>query len=235
MWQRLTLVMRESWEQLAVQAAHVLPNILASLLMIVVGIALALVVSVIARRTLVAARVDRAAARLGVAEPLGRAGISSVAHLVARLLMWATVAAAFIPALYTLDAHVASGLVQRALLYLPHLLVATALLWIGFLFSRFAGRAVLIAAVNGDMASPRLMASATRAAVMLVALAIALEHLGIGRVTVLTAFAILFGGVTLAAALALGLGSRDLVRDWLASQVHHPSPPARPEEPFRHW
>lgn len=235
MWQRLASVMRESWEQLAVQAAHVLPNVLASLLMILVGISVALAASVLARRTLVAARVDRAAVRLGVAEPLARAGIPSVAQLVARLLMWTIIVAAFIPALYTLDARVASELVGRALLYLPHLVIALALLWIGFLASRFAARAVLIAAVNRDMASPRLLATATRATVMLITTAIVLEHVGIGQATVLTAFAILFGGVTLAAALALGLGSRELVRDWLATHVHTGSPAADREEPFSHW
>lgn len=235
MWQKLALVMRESWEQLAVQAAQVLPNIVASLLMIAVGVGVAVLVSALARRTLAAARVDRAAARVGLAEPLARAGVPSVARLVARLLKWVLVVGAFIPALYMLDARMASDLVGRTLLYVPHLVVAAVLLWIGFLVSRFAARAVLIAAVNGGMASPRLLAHATRAGVMLVTVAIVLEHVGIGRATVLTAFAILFGGVTLAAALAVGLGSRDLVRDWLAAHVAREAPPGVREEPFRHW
>lgn len=234
MWQKLASVVRESWEQLAVQAAHALPNVLGSLLIIAVGVVVGLIVSVIARRTLVAARVDRAAVRLGVAEPLARVGISSLAQLVARVLMWGTILAAFIPALYTLDARVASDLVGRGLLYLPHLVVSLALLWVGFVASRFLARAVLIAAVNRDLGSPRLLAAATRTAVMLLTIAIALEHLGIGRATVLTAFAILFGGVTLAAALALGLGSRDFVRDWLAKHAQTDSPADR-SEPFSHW
>jgi hypothetical protein len=235
MWQKLASVMQESWEQLVVQAAHVLPNILASLLMVAVGAGVAVVVSVVARRTLVAARVDRAAARLGLAEALARGGIPSVPHLVARLLMWTIIIAASIPALYTLDARLASDLVGRALLYLPHVVVGAVLLWIGFLVSRFAARGVLIAAVNRDVAWPRLLATATRTAIMLLTVAVVLEHLGIGRATVLTAFAILFGGITLAAALAVGLGSRDLVRDWLAKHAQRDAAAGVREEPFRHW
>jgi hypothetical protein len=86
--------------------------------------------------------------------------------------------------------------------------------------SRFLSRGVLIAAVNARMRAARLLAGATRSAVMLVAVAVAFEHIGIGRATVLTAFAILFGGVTLAAALAVGLGSQDIVRRWLDEQVN---------------
>ena len=69
---------------------------------------------------------------------------------------------------------------------------------------------------------------------MLITVAVVLEHLGIGQATVLTAFAILFGGVTLAAALAIGLGSRDMVHDWLAKRAQT-GPPASDQEPFSHW
>ena len=120
------------------------------------------------------------------------------------------------------------------MLYLPHLAVAVVLLWIGTVLSRFLSRGVLIAAVNHQMASPRLLAAATRAAILLVTVAIVLEHVGIGRTVVLTAFAVLFGGVVLAAALAVGLGSKDIVHGWLDARLKGEDP-QRQEEPFRHW
>jgi hypothetical protein len=43
----------------------------------------------------------------------------------------------------------------------------------------------------------------------------ALEHLGIGGSIVRLAFAILFGGIVLAMALAVGLGSKEMItRSW---------------------
>jgi hypothetical protein len=45
--------------------------------------------------------------------------------------------------------------------------------------------------------------------------AMALEHLGLGRQVILIAFAILFGGIVLALALAFGLAGRDLARELL--------------------
>ncbi len=235
MWQTFTSVLDASWRELGAQLARGLPNLLAGLVIFVLGVTAGIVVGAIARRALVAARLDQGAARLGVAETLSRVGITSAARLIAQALKWGIIAVAFLPALYTLDPRVASDLVGRALLYLPHLAVAIALLWIGTVLSGFLARGVLITAVNHGITSPRLLAGATRTGVMLLVVAVALEQTGIGRATVLTAFAILFGGVTLAAALAIGLGSREMVRDWLAKQQARGRSSAGGHEPFQHW
>jgi hypothetical protein len=58
--------------------------------------------------------------------------------------------------------------------------------------------------------------------VLLVAVAMALDHLAIGRGVLLLAFAILFGGLVLAAALAVGLGARDAVSRALEAQLREP-------------
>jgi hypothetical protein len=233
MWQSFQTVLEASWRQFAGQVGEMLPNLLASLLIVAVGVVLGLIAGTVARWILVAAQADRAAARLGIGETLGAVGVPSVARLVARLVRWGVIAVAFIPALYSLDARVASDLVGRTLVYLPHVVVALALLWFAMLLSRFLGRGVLIAAVNWQMPSARVLAALTRIGVMLVAVAVALEDLGIGRATALTAFAILFGGVTLAAALAVGLGAQDLVRRWLA-QWPRSADEAEERDPLRH-
>lgn len=234
MWNALVSIIGKSWNEVGRQVAQALPNLLAAFLLFAFGVLAGVVVGRVARWTLVAARVDRAATRLGVAEPLAQLGITSVARLVAATLKWTVISAAFIPALYTLDPRVASDLASRALLYLPQLAVAVLLLWIGTVLSRFLSRGVLIAAVNNQVASPRLLAAATRTAVLLVTLAIVLEHVGIGRTVVLTAFAVLFGGVVLAAALAVGLGSKDIVHEWLHARLKG-GDQQRQEEPFQHW
>ncbi len=58
-------------------------------------------------------------------------------------------------------------------------------------------------------------------------------RLGISRTTIVVTFAILLGGVVIAAAFAIGLGARDLARDLLQSQFR---PKVRPEaeDPLRH-
>ena len=48
----------------------------------------------------------------------------------------------------------------------------------------------------------------------------AVEQLGIGRDTVIIAFAIIFGGIVFALAIAFGLGGKDLARDYLKRNIH---------------
>jgi hypothetical protein len=58
-----------------------------------------------------------------------------------------------------------------------------------------------------------------------------LDHLGIGRSVLLLAFAILFGGIVFAAALAIGLGARDAVSRALERQLRET---ARDEDNVNH-
>jgi ABC-type phosphate/phosphonate transport system permease subunit len=47
----------------------------------------------------------------------------------------------------------------------------------------------------------------------------ALEQLGIGRETIIIAFAIMFGGVVFALSLAFGLGARDIAKEYLERKM----------------
>ena len=47
----------------------------------------------------------------------------------------------------------------------------------------------------------------------------ALEQLGIGRETIIIAFAIVFGGIVLALSIAFGLGGRDIAKEYLEKKL----------------
>jgi len=98
---------------------------------------------------------------------------------------------------------------------MPNVLVAFLLLAVGSLLARFLSRGVLIGAVNLRLESARLLSLGVKWLILVLAGAMALEHLGLGGNIVELAFAILFGGIVLALALAVGLGSKDMVsRSW---------------------
>ena len=81
--------------------------------------------------------------------------------------------------------------------------------------ARFLARNVLIGAVNMQIQSARLLSLGVKWLVLVLAAAMALEHLGIGGGIVRLGFGILFGGIVLAMALAVGLGSKEMVsRSW---------------------
>jgi len=103
--------------------------------------------------------------------------------------------------------------------------VGVTIFFVGILTARVVSRSVLIGAVNRGLPAARLLATLTRAGIILLSSAVALEHVGIGRTIVPSAMLILLAGVTFSLALAVGLGTRDLVGRWIEDQV---SPPRRP-------
>jgi hypothetical protein len=68
----------------------------------------------------------------------------------------------------------------------------------------------LISASAGALHGGRALARVGRGGVILLAIFMALQELGIATDIVTTAFAILFGAIALAMALAFGLGNRQL-------------------------
>jgi hypothetical protein len=94
---------------------------------------------------------------------------------------------------------------------LPNVLAAVVVLAAGGVAARFLARSVLIGAVNMNLRYARLLSAGVRWLVSVLTVAMALDHLGIGGDIVRLAFGILFGGIVLALALAVGLGSKDLV------------------------
>ena len=227
-------VIRQAWTEFQQQVVTVVPHLMASLVVMLLGILLGMLVRRLARWALRSSRLDQHAARLGLDTPLEAIGIRSAVHATAIALQVAIMLLASTLALYSLDARLASDLTERFLLYLPHLIIAGAMLGGGLVLARFLGRSVLIAAGNAGLPSARLLAGLTRVAVVLVGAAIALEQLGIGRVTMLIAFSILFGGATLTASIAVGVSLQDVVRAWVVRQFEPPAAP-RPEETLRHW
>ena len=233
MWNTILTVLRQSWQQFEVQILSAAPNILASVLILLAGALLGWLVARAVKYTLAGAGLDRYMVQFGIAPWLESRRVSSAASLIARGAKWLIVFVACVLALYSLMPLVISELTLRFLGYAPDIVSAVLILIVGVVASRFLARSVLIAAVNDEMRSPHLLSRLTRLAILSITVAAALEQLGIARMTVLTAFAILLGGATLTAALAVGLGSQDLVRRWLAQKST--SQPQNDDYRIRHW
>ena len=223
--------LRTFWAQVKI----FLPHLILSLGIVVVGLVLGWVLKELVSRVLRAVKFDGLATRLGVATAVERiGGFRSPSYFAGQLVGGAVVVIALLIGLDVLDTTVSHSLVERFLSYLPHLLVAAFILLLGAIISRFLARGVLLAAVNAEVRGASVLAGMVRFLVMAVAVVAALEHLGIGRATVLLAFSIVFGGVVLALAIAFGLGGRDLARDLLEGQLRRRKEDESDEEGVRH-
>lgn len=223
--------LREFWEQVKL----FLPNLVLSLLLVVVGLVAAFLLREVVSRLLRALKFDRLATRLGLSTAMERVGgYRPPSVLAGQLTQWIVIVIALLWGLYILDTALTRGLVSRFTAYLPNLIVAAFILLLGAIISRFLSRGVLLAAVNAGMRGASLASGMVRFLVMGLATVAALEHLGIGRATLLLAFGIVFGGVVLALSIAFGLGGRDLARDLLEGQLRKRSEQQADSEEVRH-
>jgi hypothetical protein len=222
----------------------ILPGILAFIVAVVVLTLIGMALSALLRRGLAAARFDEHVAR-------GRGGVdwapsTSPTELVARASFWACVLLGLIIGVSAFDASYATAatLTNSLLPYLTRVVGAVFLLIAGTLFARFLARSVLIGAVNAQLRYARFLSLGVKWLVLVLTAAMVLDHLQIAGIVVELAFGILFGGIVLTLALAVGLGSRDLVSRSLESHTEHagergvapPAPPTTvPGESIRHF
>jgi hypothetical protein len=106
-------------------------------------------------------------------------------------------------------------------------------LFVGNVLARFLGRSVLIGAVNLNLEYARFLSLGVKWIVIVLAFAMALDHLRIAPGIVELAFGILFGGIVLTLALAVGLNSKGLITKSVERDVKKASSEAV-EDPLRH-
>jgi len=164
---------------------------------------------------------------------LGEWSPTSPTLLVSRTAGGLVILAGLLIGIAAFDAESTSLFVRSVFAYIPNILGATLVLLVGSIVARFLARTVLIGAVNMNLQYARLLSAGVKWLVVVLAVAMALEHLRIAPGIVQLAFGILFGGIVFALALAVGLGSKELVTKSLERDAKKGSG-ENVEEPFRH-
>src|SRR5579871_704095 len=240
MWQQVELALSQTAHRALVTLANFLPGVVALLLAVLLLTAIGAGIAALLRRLLSSARFDERLARTpGV--PLSEWTSShSPTALVARAAFWGCVVLGFIIGITAFDAAYAGNAQMSTFLlpYLTHSVGAILLLIAGNIIARFLARSVLIGAVNARLQYARFLSLGVKWLVLVLTAAMVLDHLQIGGTIVALAFGILFGGIVLTLALAIGLGSRGLVSRSLESQIERdrqPAPHNEPVESIRHF
>lgn len=216
-WERALL---QPVQLLGQQILAILPNVFAMCILLLAGLATAWVSSHFIERLFRVIGLDKLCDRLGIAAALLRGGIKAdPSYLIGHTTYWLIVIFASMASLSALNVAPINQAAHSLLAYIPHLVTAAVIGIIGYLVSNFISQAVLIAAVNAGLPPARWIAAGTRWGIQLLAVAMALEQLGIAQHIVVVGFGITWGGIVLAAALALGLGGKELAKEFLERRL----------------
>jgi hypothetical protein len=212
MLQQVELALHQSAMRIVTGVVSVLPGLVALSVAVLVSVLLGLFVGSIIRRTLVGLEFDRRVAAWGLDDLTG--GWWTPARypsaLVARVATWSIVILGFLVGLAAFDPTLTSTVMGRLFGSLINLVTAAVVMIAGVLAARFVSRGVLISLVNLQVEQARLVSLGVRWLLLVFSGAIALNQLRIGGAIVDLAFGILFGGIVLTLALAIGLRSKEI-------------------------
>ncbi len=215
MWEMIIGELDHAMQELARDFAHLLPRVLAMLIIALLGWMVAYVFKVALRGILRVVKFDRLSDNAGTTELLNKLALPSSGELLSRVVFWVVWLGFILLGVQVLGIVFFQEYISRFFLFLPRLFAALFIVFFGLVAASFFSRAALLAAVNADSPSPRLLATLIRTIIVLFTVTLAFEQLGIGERTILVAFAIAFGGLMLGLALAFGIGGRELARQFL--------------------
>lgn len=207
--------LEQVWDEFVRAFAHLLPRLLVMLIIAVVGWLVAYLLKILLRSFLRLVKFDRFSERAGAAQLLNTAALPSLTELLCQLVFWLVWAGFLLLGLDALGIAGLQGHIGGFFLFLPRFFGALLILFFGILAANFFSRAALLAAVNSNSPSPQLLSDALRVVIVVLAVSMAFEELGLAQKTILTAFSIVFGALMLGLAIAFGIGGRDLARQFL--------------------
>ncbi len=201
-----------SFKRVLINLAHFLPAVLALVVAIAVFALLGAGLSWLVRRLLNRVRFDERAGRVNAAGVTDWSPSHSPTLLVGRVVYWSVVVLGVVVGVSAYDSATSSS--HLAPVFLPYLgrsIGAFLIAIVGTLTANYLSRSVLISAANARLQYARMLSVGVKSLVFVFTGAMMLDHLQIGRAIVELGFGILFGGIVLTLALAIGLGSKEIV------------------------
>lgn len=196
-----------------------LPEILAALVVLIIGLIVATALGKLVRKLVELSRVDRAIDRTGVRRRAEEAGIKlSIATLLGWIVKWFLVVVVLIAVADILQWEQVTSFLTQVALYLPNVIVAVIILGVGLVIGQFVHDVVVRAVTASRLpnTSSGTLGALAKWAIIVFALLAALIQLGVAQRLIEILFAGIVAMMAIAGGLAFGLGGREQAQKWLA-------------------
>ncbi len=206
----------EPVSQMLTRIMAYLPVLLGALVILIVGWIIAKSIRGIINWLLKVVRFDMLADKAGISEVLRKGDLKvSAREVVSGIVYWLIIIMVLVMAVDALGLPKASDVLASLFAYVPNVIAALLVLVVAMFLANFVSGIVRTAAGNANVPKPEILAGVSRWAIIIFAVTIALEQLGIAPLLVSATFNIILGGIVLALALAFGLGGKDAAANYL--------------------
>jgi len=216
-WQTILL---EPAKTMLADIGRFLNNILLMVIILIIGWLISKLIRTIATRVLKAVKVDVLSERVELDKLLEKGGIRySLSELIGDICYWLTLLVTFVVAINAVGLVIAASLLNQIVFYIPNIIAGIFILILGMFVATLLKNIVQTSAANAGISQANLLAKIIEAVVIIFAIAIALGQLNIGARIIELAVGIILGAIGLAAALAFGLGCRDIAAKHVAEFI----------------
>lgn len=203
----------EPLQEVFVKFRVFLPNLVAMLVIMVLGFIVARLIKLVLVKFLIAINFDSWSDRMGFTTLMRKGDIwAKPSATLGGVIFWLLLIVTLMIGLSALNIPAIDSLVEQFFSYVPRIFSSAMILIVGYVLAGFISQGVLIAAVNSGYHYAKLLAEAIRTLLMVLILAMAMEQLQIAPSIVLAAFSIIFGGIVIALAISFGVGGIDAAR-----------------------
>jgi len=212
-WKNLIV---EPVSQMLTRIMTYLPVLLGALVILIVGWIVAKAIRRLVDWLLKVIRFDTLADKAGISEILKKGDLKiSAGEVISSIVYWLIIIMVLVMTVDALGLPKASDVLASLFAYVPKVIAVLLVLVVAMFLASFVSGIVRTAAGNANLPKPEMFAGVSRWAIIIFAVTISLEQLGIASLLVTTTFNIILGGVCLAFAIAFGLGGKDTMAKYL--------------------
>jgi hypothetical protein len=195
-----------------------LPSIIAAVIVLADGWAIANAVGRLVEKALVILRVNTAFENIkGLKDAFDRASLKvNVPYFIGELVKWFLLVVTLLAATDILGLQQVSEFLRSILYYIPNVVVAALILIIAVILANFVYKTVLASVSAAGFTSGGAVAAVCKWAIVVFAFFAALLQLQVAVTLIQTLLTAFFAMIAIAGGLAFGLGGKDLAAKWLA-------------------
>ncbi len=198
-----------------------LPNIFAGMLVLIIAYIVGRIVAGLATNLLSGVGFDALLSKIGLGGAK-KVGTRNLSEIVGYILLTAIMLFAVIEALQLIGFSSFAALVSDFLVFASHIVFGVVVIGLGVFLGKVAGDLVHLA--NPPRAD--VLANVAQISVVVLAVAMGMEQMGVGNEIITLAFGVTLGAIGIAAAIAFGIGGRDvaaeIIKEWRAGNSAKP-------------
>jgi hypothetical protein len=218
MVQSLEVILFNSFGNILQGFIEVIPKLFWATVVFIIGWIIAVVVGRLFAQLISLTNVDRALQKLGIAEPLSRAGLSlNTGAFIGGLIKWFVLIVFFVASMDIVGLRQVNAFLKDVvLLYLPNVIVAALMLVAAAVLAGVMQKVVTGSAKAARLPSAAFLGGVAKWAIWIFAILAALYQLNIAAPLIQSLFTGFVAMVAIAGGIAFGLGGKDTASRYLS-------------------